>query len=302
MFTYICLSLFFGILISANKYINSSEINFIYVDQGDCAIIRDKNVYSMVDTGGSRNKDYRVGKRYTLNYLRSRGIKVIDNLFISHYDEDHIEGLMDIIDEIKIKNIYVPYVEDNEYTRAILSRNIKLFDIEEEDVVPINKNTYFKCLFDGDNFTDSNDKSMVLLRNDRGFKTLFTGDVEHAESVIKEDVDFLKVSHHGSRTSTSLDFLNRVSPKYASISSGFENSYSHPHDEVLENLSKANVKYFNTAKDGEIALEIDNKSVKFYSYTNVKTNYYLFAIIIIASVLIGCIFIRGEYFAIQRHL
>ena len=114
-----------------------------------------------------------------------------------------------------------------------------------------------EVLLDNEKKEEENDKSMVLLLDHKGFKTLFTGDISaEVERGINSKVDLLKVAHHGSRTSTCDEFLGKTRPKLAVISAGYENSYGHPHKESLENLEKHGIIYYVTSRDGEVDFKI----------------------------------------------
>ena len=123
--------------------------------------------------------------------------------------------------------------------------------------------TLAEVLSDNENSEEENDNSMVILIDHRGFKTLFTGDIsENVEKKINRDIDILKVAHHGSRTSTSKEFLENTSPKFALISAGVNNSYGHPHQEVLQNLEKHGIIYYVTARDGQVDFKIYGDKLK----------------------------------------
>lgn len=254
---------FIAMLISGHSlYLYSQDFRaeFLYVDQGDCSIISSRGKTYMVDTGGSFRKNFRPGEFYTLNYLKSIGVKKIEKLFISHFDEDHINGLLDIIDKVEIGSVYVNYVEDNIYLRELLNRNIPIYKVKKNDIIYLDDKTNIKILSNPKDYMGSNDKSMVMLLNHRGFDILYTGDVSSKiEDNLNVDFDLLKVSHHGSKNSTSDDFISKNRPKYAAISAGVNNIYSHPSVEVMDILNKYNVDTKVTSEDGQIELRIDYK-------------------------------------------
>ena len=303
-YAFVLVSLFnFTYLILENQ--NYFRMDFIYVNQGDSTIIRTKNKTIMVDTGGSLNENYRPGEIYTLNYLKSRSIKNIDYLFISHFDEDHVDGLFDIIDYVNIDKVFVSYIEDNPYLNLLKSRGIDTYLLNKNDILKIDKNTYIEVLSDrkeGTEVTDANDKSLVFILNHKNFKTLFTGDISSkVEENLKAEADFLKVAHHGSKTSTSEDFVKRLKPRYATISAGFENSYGHPHEEVLKTLEDNNIKYKSTNKNGMISLQIRDEKIYFTSYDqkDYRFIYYLAMYIILLLIFLLKF---GDYFELQTNL
>lgn len=247
---------------------NNLYVDFLYVDQGDCSLISYKNKRYLVDTGGSYLKNYSPGKIYTYDYLKKHYISKIDALFISHFDEDHIEGIFDIIENIKIDRVYVSYIEDNEYLRKILEKDINLYLLKKDDIVKINENIYFKVLTDAKKYNNDNDKSLVLSLNFNDKSILYTGDIsENVEKDISGKFDILKVSHHGSKTSTSEEFLKNTDINYATISCGINNMYKHPSKEVLERLKRNSIDTYTTSEDGQIRAVIGSE-IDIYTYSN----------------------------------
>lgn len=281
--------IFSTLFISYNSLLDSRNlnVNFLYVDQGDCTVIQYKNKNYLVDTGGHYSKKYNPGRIYTLNYLKRHNINNIDGLFISHYDLDHIEGIFDILDYINIKNVYVSYYEDNEILNELLKRNIKVFLLKEKDKINLSKDTYFGVITNADDFTNDNDKSMVLELSHKDKNILFTGDIsESVEQDIKGKFNILKVSHHGSKSSTSDSFLKEIKASYGIISSGIDNRYNHPNSEVLNRLEDNGVDTYITARDGQINVKID-KNINVKTYVNRKKNYDFIYIILIGILSLG---------------
>lgn len=235
------------------------NVSFLYVGQGDGCLITSRDKAYMVDTGGSRSEDYRPGKIYLLPVLKSRGIDKLDGIFISHYDADHMGAIEDIWDEIKISKVFTnTSPTDGEFVNKMLKHKIKVYGLENRDFVdtPLGN---FKVLYDGVGGTSENNCSTVLMFNTFGKKILFTGDGEEdAEKYYWDEMaDILKVSHHGSRTGTSEEFLERIDPQFAVISCGINNTYGHPHEEVLNRLYNRNIKTFITKDRGEVRVMID---------------------------------------------
>lgn len=253
----------YGYIVERNKV----HVSFLYVGQGDGCLITSKDKAYMVDTGGSRSEDYRPGKIYLLPVLKSRGIEKLDGIFISHYDADHMQAIEDIWDDIKITAAFTnTSPTDTEFVNKMIQHKIKVYGLETGDVVDTSFGS-FKVLYDGVGGSSENNCSTVLMFNSFGNKILFTGDGE--EEVEKffwdEKADILKVSHHGSRTGTGEEFLDRVDPKIAVISCGINNSYGHPHEEVLNRLYNRNIKTFITKDMGEVRVTIDKDNL------NIKT-------------------------------
>ena len=136
---------------------------------------------------------------------------------------------------------------------------------------------------------------MVLLINHRGFKTLFTGDIsENVERKINRDIDILKVAHHGSKTSTSKEFLENTSPKFALISAGVNNSYGHPHEEVLQNLEKHGIIYYVTARDGQVDFKIYGDKLRI-DRKNQEEDYKFYILLIFLNTTLLYITARKNY-------
>ncbi len=293
------------LFLSVFNYINDQDnfkMDFLYVDQAECTFIKAGKNNIMVDTAGNHDKDYRTGRIYTLNYLKYNSIHEIDHLFLTHFDEDHAEGLLDIIDEVKIKKAYVSYFEDNNYIRALLERGTDVYLVEKDDIIEINNRTHIRIISDSDRYRDSNNKSMVFILNYGGFKSLFTGDIyKEVEENIVEDVDFLKVAHHGSNTSTSDDFLKRTTPIYATISVGIANYYNHPDEAVINRLEDNNILWKSTNYNGQITLNITDGEVEFTSY--LEDGFEINPWIAVGALLLTIFIYKfGDYFDVQRTL
>ena len=277
-------------------------IDFLYVDQGDASLIRYKNKTYLVDTGGSYLENYSPGEIYTLNYLKNHSISKIDGLFISHFDADHIDGILDLLDSIKFENIYISYKEKNIYLDEILKRNINTYILKKDDLVKLGKNTYFKVLSNSEKYSNDNDKSLVLKLSNKNKSVLYTGDIsENVERDIKEKVNVLKVSHHGSNTSTSEKFLKEISPDYAIISSGINNSYNHPHSDVIKRLKTNSISMYNTAKDGQISLSISSKiDIKSYRTQRRKNYINILLLIFFESLIFNLLIYKTRYLWITK--
>ena len=181
-------------------------------------------------------------------FLKKRGIKELDYLFLTHSHDDHIGALEDVLNTVRVKNIVISYYDEIEVENPI---KVKSGDvINTGDVV-------FKVLGPINDSSNLNDISIVLQFDFLGKTFLYTGDMEESEEQdlinkykdsLKSDV--LKVAHHGSDTSTSEEFIKYVDPKYAIISVGVNNYYNHPASTTLEALK--NVAIYQTKDIGSI--------------------------------------------------
>ena len=218
-----------------------------------------------------------MGKNTVLPYLLDRRITKLDYIFISHFDQDHIEGLLYVMKEIKVKNVIVGKQFENsdnlqKFLEIINQNNIKTTIVEAESKIEIEKDVAFEILWPDSNKPISektlNNNAMVCKLVNNKFSMLFTGDIEKiAEKEIvnkyintkKLESNILKVAHHGAKSSSSNEFLEKVNPSVAVIGVGKNNLYGHPSDETITNLQKKNVKIYRTDKYGEISIKVDKK-------------------------------------------
>lgn len=222
------------------------------IGQGDCFILEDgKDIY-LFDAGEISFKDYSSSKKVLIPYLKARGVKTISGVFISHEDKDHSGGLSKLSKEFEIKNVYTNKPSKDlfkNYNTKVLKDNDRL--IKNDIVIDILKN------FDG----EKNDQSMPVLISINNFKILTMGDLpKDKEDLVAKKAHILKISHHGSKNSTSKCLVKKVDPKIALISSGKNNPHGHPHREVLENLK--DVKIYNSKDDGFVEIKFYKNKIR----------------------------------------
>lgn len=262
-----------AILFNSQPY--HSTITFLNVGQGDSLLFQtNKNETLMVDTGGkessnNQSDNHNISKYHILPSLKSKGISSIDYLILTHPHADHIAEFPYLASHIKIKKLYINVYS---YSKEQLSRirmicdknNIKLFDAAKIDTIHLsNSNISFLHSYIPMS-EDKNEQSIVLLVKYRKINILLMGDAtKNNETVLlkKYDlpkVDILKVGHHGSKTSSSLPFLEKIHPSISVISSGKNNKYHLPNQSTIDSLLKLDSKIFNTQNDGEISIDLDN--------------------------------------------
>ncbi len=247
-----------------------TEIHFIDVGQGDASLIKvDGNNY-LIDTGGAIFGSYDPGKSITLPYLQKLGIRHLDGIFISHYHEDHYKGIFSILDGIEIEALYVNgEISDDELLLEITERGLPVYQMMQGSKIGFSDGSKIECIWPGDStysFTNENNNSLVLLLNTAGKTILFTGDIEaeveeRLTGVSEYDVDVLKVAHHGSKTSSSDNFVSKLSPQFSIISVGRNNSFGHPHNSVLETLEINGSKIYRTDKSGLIRVLFEEDDI-----------------------------------------
>lgn len=269
-------------LIKLSPLINSSyEVYFLDINQGDSAIIitPHKRDVVMIDTGGKityevedwkkGNKTYNLSDN-TIKFLKSKGITTIDYLITTHGDYDHLGEVQNIVNKLNVKNVIFNNDSYNtlelELIDVLNDKNIKY--CQNIKTLNITNNTIY---FLNDYLYDNeNDNSNVLYLSIYGNKFLFMGDAgEKAEEDLinkynLENITVLKVGHHGSKTSSSKNFIDYVNPLISVISVGRNNRYNHPSTDVLANLSNRII--YRTDIDGTIKFNIKKNKFDIKTY------------------------------------
>ena len=257
------------------------KIYFVDVGQGDCTfIVTPKNKTILIDGGGSTGSDFDVGESTLIPYILDRGYKKIDLMFISHFDQDHVGGLLTVLKELKVNRVCISKQEENsencqKFLKIIKEKDIPVTIVKLGDKIKIENSLYFDILWpQEDQITENriNNNAIVMKLNYNGFSCLFTGDIEKiAEdkmvSLYKDkfvlESDILKVAHHGSKTSTTDEFIKLVNPKVCLIGVGKNNLFKHPSDVVVERLENINANVYRTDLNGEITITVNNKGKYF---------------------------------------
>jgi len=249
-----------------------NTVTFLNVGQGDAAVIStwEGKTY-LVDGGGvyGRELGENVGKRTILPYLESLGVSRLDGVFLSHPDSDHMTGLLEVMAEVPAKGLYLsdyPFGDTEEVRllkETVEKNQVPLYTVKAGDT---SADGAFGCLYpfpdvafrDG----DDNHGSLVLRYSYEGTEVLFTGDISEEDERLllaqgaDVSADILKVAHHGSKYSSTEDFLSAVSPDAAVISCGAGNLYGHPHGETLERLQAAKADIYRTDTEGAILVKL----------------------------------------------
>ena len=244
---------------------SAAEIHFIDVGQGDATLIKCGGEVMLIDTGENDK-----GTAIQL-YLQKQGVEKLEYLVLTHPDSDHIGGADVVITKFEIGQVFMPDYEKENRTYEDVVQALK--DKRIEAVVPQVGAVYplgggaFTILAPNRTYSDSNNSSIALLFQNGENRFLFTGDAEEeAEKDILEtglslQADVYKAGHHGSSTASTKEFLEAVDAEYAVISCGEDNSYGHPHAEVLNNLRGEGVKVFRTDEQGSIVAWSDGKEI-----------------------------------------
>lgn len=235
-----------------NKIPKDLKIYFIDVSQGDSMLIVTPNNKKLLIDGGG-NENYDVGEKILLPYLLDRNIISLDYVLITHADTDHIGGIFSLLENIKVKEVIIcSQAKDSEnykkLKKIVNKKKIKVRVVKKENKISIDKDVNLKILWPTDEFINENilnNNSIVAKLEYKTFSMLLTADIEEiAEKKILEEYKntnilkstVLKVAHHGSKSSSTQEFLNIVKPKIALIGVGKNNTFSHPNDKVLERL------------------------------------------------------------------
>lgn len=244
------------------------KISYIDVGQADSILIQNGSSSMLIDAGNNGDADTVVG------YIKQQGISKLDYIVGTHPHEDHIGGMDAVINTFDIGKILMPQTTTTTKTfedaiTAIKNKSMKI-------TTPVPGSTFdlgsAKCTIFAPNsskYENLNDYSIVIKLTFGKTSFLFTGDAESVseQEMMSKDFDLradvLKIGHHGSDSSTTKEFLKAVSPKYAVISAGRDNSYGHPTQTTLERLSNSEIQVFRTDESGTIIVTSDGETIKF---------------------------------------
>lgn len=259
---------------------NNFYVYYLDVGQGDSIVLispRSRKA-TLIDTGGKKSvsynefppNEYHVSNN-VITFLKSINISKINTLITTHGDYDHIGESLNIVNNFKVGDVILNCGSLNELEQELITlldkKHIKYSKcISQLDMSPIK--LYF---LNSGKYDNENDNSNVIYLKYNEIKFLFMGD---ASTVVEQDllskynlkdIDFLKIGHHGSKTSSSKEFITKINPKYSIISVGKNNSYGHPNKDVLNNLD--NSKLYRTDIDGSIGVKIKNNKFKIETYS-----------------------------------
>ena len=276
--TRVILFLWVPILIIA-AVINKSpnfKVSIIDVGQGDSICIRNKNTVILIDSGSTSNN--LLEEYVMIPFFKAEGISKIDYAIVTHADSDHYNAMIKLLGEkingkSLIKNLVVQNL-DNELIDENYKELISEAQLSGINIIRIDKGDCIKteeirldCLWPDKNIvaSDKNESSIVFNLNYKDFDMLLTGDLgkEGEEYLLEQDnqfelknVDVLKVGHHGSRNSSTKEFLEKIQPEIGVISCGKNNNYGHPHNETLERLKEADCRIFRTDLQGCVTISV----------------------------------------------
>lgn len=240
------------------------RVYFLDVGQGD-GIFIDFNGNQILIDGGPDNKVLQ-----ELGRVMPFNDRSIDLVVLTHPDADHINGLIEVLERYEIANILENFLEKHDTPTYQKWNELKteavVAQAKQGQIIDLGDGAYLEVLYPVNLASDqskTNNNSIVAKLIYGENELLLTGDIEakiERELVgrgIDIDADFLKVPHHGSKTSTTEEFLNVVAPEAAFIQVGQDNRYGHPHPTVLERLDNRDIKYYRTDIDGTVELVLD---------------------------------------------
>lgn len=256
-----------------NDYINTNndllKVHYLDVGQGDSIFVELPNNETMLIDAAESYQSENI-----INYLKNLNYQKIDYVIGTHPHTDHIGGLKNIINTFEIGKIYMPKVVSTTKTyesllMAIKDKNLKIntakagTSIIDTDALKINILAPNNSIY-----TELNNYSVVTKITYGTTKFLFMGDAEKlSENEIKENVtaDVIKIGHHGSNTSSSIDFIKKVNAKYGIISVGLNNKYNLPKEETITNWENYGTKIYLTSTNGTIRASSDGTNIKIES-------------------------------------
>lgn len=256
---------------------NGLAITCLDIGQGDCCVLKMPGGENFLIDGGSSNKK-NTAVYQILPYLKNQGIAILDGIFVSHTDQDHISGIEELLElcaqkltTVRVKNLILPDWDTTggEYEKLKMlaeQTGIRVQTVREGNLLKA-KEAQIEILApeNGADGSDTNEDGMVMKVHFGKFRGLFTGDIG-AETEKKlldsmEDVDFLKVAHHGSKYSTCQGFLDVVSPEIAVISCSAKNTYGHPSADTIKKLEDCGAQVEYTMKNGAITVRTDGEGI-----------------------------------------
>ncbi len=235
------------------------EVHFIDIGQGDATLIVYDDLHILID-GGNNGSETKL-----LDYLQKVGVDDLEILVATHPDADHIGGLAEVMANYRVNLIIDSGEAHSSQTYKAYNEAVKAQQeqgaiyLEDDDLTfELSNQITFEIIETGDDNGDRNNNSVVAKLSYNEIDFLFTGDMESKteEKILARDLEaeILKSGHHGSKTSSSMEFLNKVQPEVVIISAGLNNSYGHPHRALLDRIQRYTAEVYVTYQKGNIVV------------------------------------------------
>lgn len=267
-----------GVSLNRSFVYKGAEVTFLDVGQGDAAYIEDSFGNNILIDSGQSNYGSEAGRYVIGPFLRSKGINMIDYLLLTHQDSDHTGGALYILNNFQVGTLITSYSDSGSMTYLnVISlakrKNVPRIKTKMGDIINLGRYSSIQIMHPpstfGSNIASSNNNSSLVFKFNYGESSiLFTADIESsaelklAESGYDLHSYLLKVPHHGSSSSSSLRFLEAVSPAIAVISVGMYNSYGHPTQEVIERYNQAGIIVRRTDTDMAVVMRADGNKIE----------------------------------------
>ena len=258
---------------------NPCQVTVLDVGQGDGIVLQAEGNTALIDGGSTSRKQ--VGTYVLLPYLKQQGISCLDVMFITHADQDHVNGAIEVLEEGKkgwfsVKTLCMPWwMKENETGIELKYQaeqmGTEIVYIRKGDLVQFGSSTIQVLHPDEKDYSgDSNGGSLVLWWKTRYGEGIFMGDLpmEQEDSFMNSinRCSFLKAAHHGSNSSTSMELLKILQPEIAFLSCGERNQYGHPGSELLQRLEQIAAKIYRTDQQGAVTMKLTKKGNKIYVF------------------------------------
>jgi competence protein ComEC len=248
--------------------VNAFEFTALNIGQGDALLIKTpNNYYGLIDAGKGNSILEELSK--TLPFAKRQ----LDFIIATHHDADHVEGLIEVLQRYDIKALFINKSTESkpltkELLRIIKDQNIQTYSLNSTNDFEID-NVKFDVVWPISQRENSeklveNDNSISMIISYKDLDIYSAGDlsteyeIESVQTYEEIDIDILKASHHGSKTSSGIDFLTTIKPEFTIISVGMNNSYGHPNQEILENMLNINSKVFRTDINGRVKVKYED--------------------------------------------
>ncbi len=263
---------------------NKLEIIAFDVQNADAFLVKTPmNKYFMVDTGKSGYNGGKAQANYIiLKYLKDRGIKNIEGLIITHFDNDHSGGAVDVMKNINVKHVYINSFDNKSLTskniyKTIVEKDLDAIVVENSDIIYSENNFYLKLLRPYGK--SDNENSIITLLSYNKFQTLFMGDAGiEAYNYVKKmlpggNIEVLKVGHHGAKGVVDSKMLAALKNSVSLISTG-TNYFGHPNKVTLDTLRNTDI--YRTDRNNSIKIVSDGYEYKLLTFDNIRNKYQLF--------------------------